>query len=153
MTDFYGWHDDSKAPTAQKIADACASYERRFERRPNVVLVNAAEVAEGPAGVQVQAASYIRAGNFWAGWSEFVQPASPPPPAAPKEKTAKEIVYDLWDQATALISEWDTVADPDIPIPDEYGKLRRTVESLMRALDIRHPLDEVQSAAANDLPF
>lgn len=148
---FYGWHDDSKTPTAQKIADACAAYERRFERRPNVVLVNAAEVVAGPAGVQVQAAGYIRAGNFWAGWSEFVQPAAPPPPAAPVERTAQSIVYDLWDKVSALIEEWDP--DPEPP-PSEYGALLDDLTSLMKALGIRHPLDEdLPTEPTDDLPF
>lgn len=65
---YLGWFDDTpKKPAQAKIAEACAAYLARFGVRPNVVLVNAADLV-AVEGVTVRAVGYIRVNNFWIGW-------------------------------------------------------------------------------------
>ncbi|KAB8142067.1 hypothetical protein F8S13_16125 [Chloroflexia bacterium SDU3-3] len=67
---YYGWFDDNpKLAVELKIQDAIDAYVRRFGKRPNVVLVNEADVAE-IAGMVVRAESFIRRHNFWVGWED-----------------------------------------------------------------------------------
>jgi len=64
------WFDDSaKKPVAEKIADAVAAYIRHFSTRPNVVLVNEADL-QAVSGVRVRSASYVCRNNFWVGWED-----------------------------------------------------------------------------------
>lgn len=64
---YLGWFDDNpKKPATTKIAEACAAYLDRFKTRPNVVLVNPADLVD-VVGVAVRAVGYIRVDNFWIG--------------------------------------------------------------------------------------
>lgn len=64
------WFDDSKLPTATKIAQAVAAYTQRFNGvRPTVVLAHPEEVVE-VEGVTVRAASNVRRSNYWVGVEE-----------------------------------------------------------------------------------
>jgi len=65
---YLGWFDDNakKAP-ADKIAEAIAAYQARFQAAPNIVLVNAADAVE-LEHICVRVESYIRRNNFWIGW-------------------------------------------------------------------------------------
>lgn len=65
---YYGWFDDStKKTTVYKIEEAIDAYVRRFGKRPNVVLVNEADVAD-VQGVLVRPEGFIRRNNFWVGY-------------------------------------------------------------------------------------
>jgi hypothetical protein len=66
---FLMWFDDSKKPTAQKIAEACARYQERFRSAPNTVLCNEAERI-AVTGLVVRSEGYIRRSNFWIGWED-----------------------------------------------------------------------------------
>jgi hypothetical protein len=61
--------DDSKRPTAQKIAQAVEAYQERFKTAPSVVLVNEGDLCDVP-GVEVRSEGYIRRNNFWVGMVE-----------------------------------------------------------------------------------
>jgi hypothetical protein len=64
------WFDDNlKKPTNMKIEEAVAAYMRHFKARPNVVLVNEADL-EAVNGVKVRSAAYVRRYNFWVGWED-----------------------------------------------------------------------------------
>ncbi|MBK8200186.1 MAG: hypothetical protein IPK75_17710 [Acidobacteria bacterium] len=64
---FLAWFDDNpKKTTGIKIAEAIAAYMARFQVRPTVVLVNAADLVEVP-GVTIRAVGYVRANTFWVG--------------------------------------------------------------------------------------
>jgi hypothetical protein len=81
---YYGWFDDNpKTPAALKIQDAIDAYIRRFSKRPNVVLVNEADIVE-LQGMTIRPESFIRRNNFWVGYEEVakaVEPAEPLPVA------------------------------------------------------------------------
>jgi hypothetical protein len=65
------WYDDTvKKASAAKIEEAVAAYMRHFKTRPNVVLVNEADL-ETVNGVRVRSATYVRKNNFWVGWEEL----------------------------------------------------------------------------------
>lgn len=67
---YLGWFDDSrKKSAALKIEEAIAAYVDRYKTRPNVVLVNEADMCE-VRGVLVRRESYIRRNNFWVGFEE-----------------------------------------------------------------------------------
>ena len=69
---FLMWFDDDRKKTVtEKIATALAAYEERFHARANVVLVNAEEVGEAPASVQVRAQPFIQRSNFYVGFEEL----------------------------------------------------------------------------------
>jgi hypothetical protein len=63
---FLMWFDDSKKPTAQKIAEACARYQERYGAAPNTVLCNPEQIAT-VAGVAVRPLVRIRPNNFHIG--------------------------------------------------------------------------------------
>lgn len=64
------WFDDNaKKPVTAKIEEAVAAYVRHFKSRPNVVLVNEADL-EPVGNVRVRSASYVRRHNFWVGWED-----------------------------------------------------------------------------------
>jgi hypothetical protein len=64
------WYDDSaKKAVGAKIEEAVEAYMRHFKTRPNVVLVNEADL-EKVSGVLVRSAAYVRRNNFWVGWEE-----------------------------------------------------------------------------------
>lgn len=64
------WFDDSaRKPTELKIEEAVAAYVKHFKARPNVVLVNSAEVINLPS-VRVRSTDYVRPHNFWVGREE-----------------------------------------------------------------------------------
>lgn len=94
---YYGWFDDSpKKPVELKIEEAVDAFTRRFNRRPNVVLVNEADVVE-VHGVTVRKESFIRRDNFWVGWEEreklpIAIVAEPQKTAVKTRKTAKAAV-------------------------------------------------------------
>ena len=66
------WYDDNNKKTANaKILEGIAAYVRRFDRSPNVVLVNADEVIDAAIeGVTVRSESYVRKNNFYVGCEE-----------------------------------------------------------------------------------
>lgn len=67
---FLMWYDDNpKKPTQQKIAEAVARYQERFQSAPNTVLTNEAERI-AVDGMVVRSAGYIRRSNFWVGWED-----------------------------------------------------------------------------------
>jgi hypothetical protein len=66
------WYDDDpKVPPAQKIEEAVEAYvaSKRWRYRPNVVLVNEADVV-ALNDVTVRSEAYIRRNNFWVGYEE-----------------------------------------------------------------------------------
>jgi hypothetical protein len=84
---YLAWFDDNpKKAVELKIEEAVEAYFHRFHRRPNVVLVNEADMAE-VSGVQVRSESFIRRYNFWVGREEAAKTAEPV--AAAKEKKTK----------------------------------------------------------------
>jgi len=65
---YLGWFDDNAKKTPDdKIAEAIAAYQARFQAAPNIVLVNAADAVE-LEHISVRVESYIRRNNFWIGW-------------------------------------------------------------------------------------
>lgn len=69
---YLGWFDDSaKRAIVSKVQDAIDAYVERFNYRPAVVLISAADKAaagvEKVGGVPLRVESYIRKNNFWAG--------------------------------------------------------------------------------------
>lgn len=65
---YLGWFDDDPKKTPeQKIREAVHVYEKRFDMRPNVVLVNKADwvVVEG---ITVRAEATVQRNKFWIGW-------------------------------------------------------------------------------------
>lgn len=63
---FYVWLDDQRRPLEHKLAAACAAYESRFGRLPSVILISQREeIAAAPAGIPVEARSYIRPHQYW----------------------------------------------------------------------------------------
>lgn len=82
---YYGWFDDNPKLSAElKIQDAVAAYMRRFGKRPNIVLVNEADIAE-IKGLTVRAEHFIRRHNFWVGYEDATKAVEPilVPVAAP----------------------------------------------------------------------
>ena len=69
---FLLWFDDSKRPTAQKIAAAIARYTERYGHAPSVVLTCPGECEDVP-GVEVRAAEHVRQFNYWVGMVENTQ--------------------------------------------------------------------------------
>ena len=67
MVMMWWFDDDRKKSVSEKIAEALAHYERKFHTPANVVLVNAAEMAEAPKPVKVLAQPYIQRSNFYVG--------------------------------------------------------------------------------------
>lgn len=66
------WFDDSaKKTAAAKIGEAVDAYVRHFRMRPNLVLVNEADL-QAVAGVTVRSVSYVRRNNYWVGWEDPV---------------------------------------------------------------------------------
>jgi hypothetical protein len=64
------WFDDSaKKGVTVKIEEAVAAYIHHFKARPNVVLVNEADLQQ-VSGLRVRSVSYIRRNNFWVGWED-----------------------------------------------------------------------------------
>ena len=69
---FLLWYDDDpKIPTAQKIEEAVEAYvkSKRWKTRPNIVLVNEADIV-ALKDVTVRSAAHIRRNNFWVGREE-----------------------------------------------------------------------------------
>lgn len=68
---YLGWFDDNaKKASSVKITEAIDAYMDRFRTRPNVVLVNEADLnalVKPVNGVQPRKESYIRRNNFWFG--------------------------------------------------------------------------------------
>lgn len=63
---FYVWLDDQRRPLEHKLAAACAAYEARFGRLPSVILISQREdIAGAPAGIALEARSYIRPHHYW----------------------------------------------------------------------------------------
>ena len=61
------WMDlDAKKPPAQKIAEAALAYVNRFKARPNVALVNEADVC-AVAGMDVRALARVERNTFQIG--------------------------------------------------------------------------------------
>jgi len=61
------WYDpDSLRSVVEKIAGACAAYQRRFSTAPNLVLISATDVAE-LAGVEVRSERTVQPHHFWVG--------------------------------------------------------------------------------------
>jgi len=61
------WYDpDARRTAVEKITDACAAYQRRFSTVPNLVLVNASDVAD-LAGVEVRSEHTVQPHHFWVG--------------------------------------------------------------------------------------
>ena len=68
---YLGWLDDSKKPTAEKIAGGARAYQERFGVAPTFVLMNEADAQ----GVQVEAMGvlikpWIRKNTFFFGMSD-----------------------------------------------------------------------------------
>jgi hypothetical protein len=64
------WYDpDPRHSTVEKITDACAAYQRRFSTVPNLVLVNATDVAD-LAGMEVRSEHTVQPHHFWVGNDE-----------------------------------------------------------------------------------
>lgn len=66
---YLAWFDDHpKKETRYKISEAIDAYEGRFGTRPNVVLVNEAQIVEtNVEGVEIIVRRYVRKHNFWVG--------------------------------------------------------------------------------------
>ncbi len=65
---FLMWFDDDrKKSISEKIGEALAAYERRFQARANLVLVNTEEVAEALGAVTVRAEPFIQHSTFYVG--------------------------------------------------------------------------------------
>ena len=66
-----------------------------------------------------------------------------------------EVVLEIYAKVNTMIEELS--GDPDIPVAEEYGDLRRDVERLMRLMGIQNPYDQpdVQHHVSGDesLPF
>ena len=63
------WYDDDpKVPTTQKIEEAVDAYvkSKRWKARPNIVLVNEADIVT-LKDVTVRSATHVRRNNFWIG--------------------------------------------------------------------------------------
>lgn len=74
---YYGWFDDNPKLSAElKIQDAVAAYMRRFGKRPNIVLVNEADIAE-ITGMTVRPEHFIRRNNFWVGYEDVAKGIEP----------------------------------------------------------------------------
>jgi hypothetical protein len=68
MMQYVYWQDDSKTPTATKIAAAIAAHVRRLGTRPNVVLVSNDDDAPAAVGdVRVEKCGRMKRGDYWAG--------------------------------------------------------------------------------------
>jgi hypothetical protein len=64
------WFDDSiKKTSALKIEEAVEAYVRHFKAKPNVVLVNEADVDQ-VKGLQIRSVNYVRRHNYWVGWED-----------------------------------------------------------------------------------
>lgn len=66
MSLYMMWFDDSKKPTATKVAEGAAAYESHFHHAPLVVCVSLATVVEGTP-LQVQPLRTVQVNNFWFG--------------------------------------------------------------------------------------
>jgi hypothetical protein len=65
---FLMWFDDDRKKTvSEKIAEALAAYEHRFNAHPNVVLVHANEVGDAPKPVRVCSQPFIQPSHFYVG--------------------------------------------------------------------------------------
>lgn len=74
---YYGWFDDNPKLSAElKIQDAIAAYMRRFGKRPNIVLVNEADVVD-VKGMTIRPENFIRRHNFWVGYEDLAKAIEP----------------------------------------------------------------------------
>jgi hypothetical protein len=68
MQEWVGWFEDNpKVPVAQRIADACAAFARKFDTRATYVLVNEADARVEVPGLRVQVAPNIRPNYYFVG--------------------------------------------------------------------------------------
>ncbi|NJR53038.1 MAG: hypothetical protein HC780_29255 [Leptolyngbyaceae cyanobacterium CSU_1_3] len=64
------WFDDSMKKTAAlKIEEAVEAYVRHFKSKPNIVLVNEADLDQ-VQGLRIRSVGYVRRHNFWVGWED-----------------------------------------------------------------------------------
>jgi hypothetical protein len=67
---FFVWFDDNaKKPAAEKLSEAIAAYAERFQARPTLVLLNAADQLE-TADVTVRYERTVQPNSFWLGREE-----------------------------------------------------------------------------------
>lgn len=68
------WFDDHpKRELRFKIIEAIDTYQNRFGKRPNVVLVNESQLSEPIEGVNVTSRSYVRRHYFWVGFEQITE--------------------------------------------------------------------------------
>ncbi len=64
---FLGWFDDTrKKDPAKKIEEAVERFIAKFGEKPNVCLVNEADLTTFK-GLEVKVAEYVRPNHFWVG--------------------------------------------------------------------------------------
>ena len=73
---FFVWYDDSpKKLTADKLQDAIAAYVERFQTRPTLVLINAADHHER-TDITVRSERTVQPNTFWLGHQDHADLAS-----------------------------------------------------------------------------
>ncbi len=71
MPSYMMWFDDDRKKSAVlKIEEALVAYERRFQRQPNIVLVNDGEKIEAKVPVQLRPQPFVRPSHFYVGYEE-----------------------------------------------------------------------------------
>lgn len=71
-TQFLMWYDDNpKIPTHEKIEEALEAFvkSKRWRERPNLVLVNEADVVDYE-DITVRPVPHIRRNTFWVGYED-----------------------------------------------------------------------------------
>jgi hypothetical protein len=70
---YLGWYDaDKKKTPEQKLIAAIERYEMKWGRKPQVALVNAADIVELP-GIAIRAAAHVPPSTFFVGEDEPVE--------------------------------------------------------------------------------
>lgn len=71
MASYMMWFDDDrKKSTTTKIEEAFSAYERRFQRQPNIVLVNEREEMDKNSTIPFRPQSFVRLSHFYVGYEE-----------------------------------------------------------------------------------
>lgn len=69
--DYLVWYDpDPHSSAREKLVNACAAYQRRFNIAPNLVLVSTA-VEAALTGVEVRQERTVQPHHFWVGSAEL----------------------------------------------------------------------------------
>ena len=67
---YLGWFDDTPKKSSEvKIEEAVERYVAKFGERPNVCLVNLADMAAF-GDIEIKAVDYVRPNHFWVGRDE-----------------------------------------------------------------------------------